>query len=166
MAIVVEYVPSERARAANIEQNRALLQKLQLDEGPTKLGFVAVNSAKKAKGARTKDGSKPVQPRKSAGKKRKASEIKESDGDEEEVIVRRISTRRRRGPVDPNETPEQKALREVSLSSFNEILRTDRCIEIRGGACSPGRAGSTRRHRAGEEDETTKAPRSRTPERA
>jgi hypothetical protein len=37
---------------------------------------------------------------------------------EEEVVVRRMSTRRgRRAFVDPNETPEQKAARLVSIHS-------------------------------------------------
>lgn len=85
------------------------------------MGFVPVNQPK-AK-AKAKDGVKPVQPRKSAGRKRKAGEDKSSDNDEPEVIVRRISTRRRRGgPVDPNETPEEKAIREVSAFDGVESL--------------------------------------------
>lgn len=115
---------SERERAANIEKNRALLQQLQLDEGPKSLGFVAVNPPKKGGKARAKDGAKPVQPRKSAGKKRKAGEDKSSDDDEQEVIVRRISTRRRRGGlVNPDETPEERAIREVS--SFDRRICAD-----------------------------------------
>lgn len=105
-------IKSERERQANIEANRVLLQQLNLDEGPSSLGFVAINPPKGSKSKpKAKDPSaKPVKPRKSAGTKRKA------ESDSEEVVVRRISTRRRRGgPVDPDETPEQKIKREVNI---------------------------------------------------
>lgn len=105
-------VKSERERQANIEANRQLLQQLNLDEGPSALGFVAINPPKGSKSKpKAKDPSaKPVKPRKSAGTKRKA------ESDSEEVVVRRISTRcRRGGPVDLDETPEQKVKRESCM---------------------------------------------------
>ena len=112
---------SERERQANIEKNRALLQELKLDDGPAALGFVPVQPTKGKGKASGRDGAKPVQPKKVAGKKRKSrggggGKDGEDDDDDsgEEVITRRMPTRRgRKSTVDPSETPEQRAAREV-----------------------------------------------------
>lgn len=102
---------SERQRQANIAANKALLQELNLDKGPAAQGFVTVKPTKgAAKAKKAKDGSKPVQPRKSAGKRK----AEEEAGSDEGVTTRRLSTRFRRSLVvgdDPKSIEENKVCR-------------------------------------------------------
>ncbi|CAG7846133.1 DNA damage-binding protein CMR1 {ECO:0000250/UniProtKB:Q12510} [Serendipita indica DSM 11827] len=102
----------ERIRQQNIEANRVLLQQLDLDEGPSSLGFVPIakQASKPAAAKKAKTTAKPVQPRK---RKRTAKDDGEdSDNSSVEEVIRRSTRRTRRRTVDPNETPEERAKRE------------------------------------------------------
>lgn len=112
---------SERERLANIARNREIL---------AQLGIVDAASAIKSQ-AQTK--AKPIQPR-----------VKKS---KEPPRPTRQSTRLRRGPVDPDESPQAKRKREVSTPPcmYNVAVVKINPLLARGRGKTTERRGRTSR---------------------
>ena len=98
--VMFEHASSERDRQATIARNREILAKLGLADAAS-----AIKSTKQTKGA-----AKPVQPR-----------VKKA---REPAMPTRQSTRLRKAPIDPNESPAAKRKREVCELLFQFGLST------------------------------------------
>lgn len=95
---------SERERQANIARNRALLAQLDLSDAAAAISV------------KTKSTAKPIQPRVKKPK--------------EPAMPTRQSTRLRKTPIDPNETPAAKRKREVShIVLFRRLIAFEPCLK-------------------------------------